>query len=259
MSTTTFQPLATHPTGITCTNTAGTYGCVWGTDNGDGGTDDLTTLAVGSSFFPFGTAEQHPIANDPNANLLFTVAGGGDYSASEAAIGGGADPIAAATITGIKLGTTNLGTAIESLSGRIDGTQPITFSYSCDGTSTTGSGCPSPGTAPLDTVALLVQTSQMARGHFAQPPTEKKFGIGECLDQSNDPAHQIIFDTTSIAALLNSGTTTSATADGGTALQAGGSSLFALVRIKAKINVTSATMPEVFAAGKGTLGIVDLP
>jgi hypothetical protein len=245
--------LPEHPTAITCTNTAGAYNCVYGID-ADGGTDGLSMLNTSASFFPpLPSGEQHPFPTDVNANLFFTLQGGSGYAPFEVSLGGGTDPIGTATITDIKVGATSVGTAIESLGGHLDGTQAVTFSYSCDGSTTTGSGCPAAGTAPLDTVALLMQTSQADRVAFAQPPTETKFGIGQCLDQSNDPAHAVTFSTDAFSALLSN----SSGPDGGI-FQAGGSTLIALVRIKAKVNVTPGSPMEVFAAGKGTLGIVNL-
>jgi hypothetical protein len=178
--------------------------------------------------------EQHPIAT--GAQLVESLAGGFDYGALPATpipiVGGVADPVTIIDVNGAA--PPNPGDPLAGLTP--DGSSDLTITWSCDGTSTPGSGCPQGAAGFLDFVGLLVTTST---NPFSQFATTADYGDARCTEQVG--AGTVTLRRAAITQIL-----------GG---QTGGSILIALVRLHA--NVASTKGHNVFlTAGKGSFVLI---
>ncbi len=205
------------------------------------GTCPTGTDAHTGPFGPGGTTitlcEQHPI---PNGQAITESVGG------NAQIPQGYGPIAAMTIpisgglqgpmTVININGAAPANPGDPLGGAItlDGTTDLTITWSCDGTTTVGSGCPMMAAGFLDLAGLLAVVSTNPRSQFAVTP---QYGTAQCAEQ------------------LGSGTVTlkKAAIQQMIGTQTGGSVLLALVRLAA--NPQSTMGHNVYlTAGKGYFG-----
>ncbi|HZS40653.1 MAG TPA: hypothetical protein VFF06_27660 [Polyangia bacterium] len=190
-------------------------------------------------FGPGGTTitlcEQHPIAT--GATLTENLAGGSGYGA----LSNESVPLAgtiAAPMTIINVAGAAPANPADPFGGVVlDGSADLTVTWSCDGSTTPGMGCPSGATGILDLAGFLAIVSTNSREKFG---ITQNYGTAQCAEQ------------------LGSGTVTLKKAAitqmlGG---QTGGSALLALVRLSA--NPTGTMGHTVFfTGGKGYFGLVN--
>jgi hypothetical protein len=122
--------------------------------------------------------EQHPIAT--GSNLVDAIAGGSGWGAlSNQAVpvtGTISDPV-----TVISVGGAAPANPADPLAGVVlDGSSDVTITWSCDGSNTAGSGCPSGPSGLLDLATLIAVASPNPRSMFA---ITGAYGVAQCTEQ----------------------------------------------------------------------------
>lgn len=134
--------------------------------------------------------EQSPVLVG-ESNITETIAGGTDYPMKSQMIGAKDNADAGSSefpqplyLISVKQGGPELsgtdtgftgGPTLSMADGAIDPTKAMTITFSCDGSTTPGSGCAGSG----DLAALLITTSEHPRATFALPSAET--GSAECI------------------------------------------------------------------------------
>ena len=252
------------PTTINCQwggTLAPFYGCIYGTStDASAGVDGTGTSQVSFPALPpaaFGGAatcpafttsrlggalcEQHPIRNDGTTTITENVQGGGSYGAQSnkmvPATGGLPNGVTIITVDGAAPAN-----AADPLAGVVlDGSADLVIKWSCDGTATPGSGCPTGVAGLADLLALLATTSTNPRSQYAQTA---QFGTAQCAEQLGSATATVTLTKAAQMRMLMGQAT-------GT-----GSIFLALVRLKANPSATNGHF-VFFTAGVGNFAFVN--
>jgi hypothetical protein len=253
------------PTNIVCAWGGATlpfYGCVFGGPSTDQGTSiegdqpsqalfpPFPPAAVGMATCPAGTTshtgipvvgtlcEQHPI---PDGQMITqAIAGNSNVTNGYGAIAPQMIPISGglgAPMTVINVAGAAPANPGDPLGGAItlDGSADLTITWSCDGSTTVGNGCPTGAAGFLDLAGLLTVVSTAPRSQFAITP---QYGTAQCAEQLGTGT--VTLKKAAITQMIGT--------------QTGGSVLIALVRLSAN---PQATMGHnvYLTAGKGYFGL----
>jgi hypothetical protein len=136
--------------------------------------------------------EQHPLPT--NAVVTETIAGGGDYTS----INGNA-PALAAPVHIITVDGAAPADATNPLASLTFGASDITIVWSCDGSSTPGSGCPTGVAGAASFVVLFATASTNPRSMFA---LTSSYGVAACTEQVGSSTATVTLKQAAIATLL---------------------------------------------------------
>jgi hypothetical protein len=192
--------------------------------------------------------EQQPILPFGVAQIAEANTGGADYPATQQTLGNGGGTDGGMNqfpgplyIISVMSGAMNItgtdpvtkGPSLSMADGAIDKTKDLTISFSCDGSTTAGSGCTGSG----DLTALLMKVGSGTKTMFGASTVS---GVGQCAQPvAGDGA--ITIKATQLAAMIGGQT---------------GSIELSLARLAIAINTANAH-PLVFTAGMGVFGFTN--
>ncbi len=231
------------------------YGCIFGAGTSDAGTSvegqdpkgvifpPIPKAALGGACsLPGMTAvgnncEQHPFI-PTTTQLTESVQGGGSFGGSSKMVPGlGGLP---APVTIIKVNNAAPANAQDPLAGIVlDGSADVTITWSCDGSATAGSGCPTGITGATALVGVFSIASTAPRSQFGITP---QYGSAQCVEQAGSATATVTLKKAAIMALMGN--------------QTGGSALVAVAYLNANLGATMGHN-VFFTAGAGNFALLN--